>query len=187
MFIRDPFDFAPGSSRHTRVSWLTLAVGLAFACFCAMMLAQNFQALKQAEGDARKQQALLNAKAVSDAASKRDPAGAQRMKAQRHLQDMLRMSWSGLFDALESSAQKVDGGVAVLALTPTRIQSDAAEVGLTALALSDQVMLDYLRALQASPQLREVKLSAQQPVVNGGVPVVRFQLAITWKQTGDAR
>lgn len=187
MFVRDPFDIAPNASRYTRASWLTLVLGLAFMLFCGVLLERGFQAMKQAEEATRKQHELVHAQAESKAAARRtqaDPAALERARAQQKLQHILRMSWSGLFDALESAGRKVDGGAVILALAPARTQADAAEVGLTALAISTHVMLEYIRALEGNPHVREVQLVMQQPARNAGTQVVRFQLSVLWDPRG---
>ena len=188
MFVRDPFDIAPNASRHTRAGWLALAMGLLFALFCGSMLERSLRAAKQAEESTRKQREALQAQAESTAAARRnqaDPAAVERARAQQKLQHILRMSWSGLFDALESAGGQVDGGAAVVSLAPAKTQADAAEVAITAVAVSHQLMLDYVRALQQHPHVSQVQLVTQQPAMNAGAPVVRFQLSILWDPRGQ--
>jgi hypothetical protein len=188
MFVRDPFDIAPNASRHTRASWLTLALGLVFMLLSGVVLDRSVLAMKQAEESTTKQREMLQTQADGKAAARRnqtDPAALARAQAQQKLQHILRMSWSGLFDALESAGRKVDGGTVVLSLAPTRTQADAAEVGVTALAVSSQVMVDYIRALESNAHVREVQLTMQQPAVSGTAQVVRFQLAILWDPRGN--
>lgn len=183
MFVRDPFDVAPGATRHTRVAWLTLAVGLVFMLACGALLERNLNAVRHAEDAGRTQRDLARASAEKEIAARQrssDPAAVERMRAQQRLQNILRMSWSGLFDALESAGRQVDGGAVILALAPARTQADAAEVGLTGLAVSHQVVVDYIRALETSPGVRQVQLATQQPALSSGVQVVRFQLSFLW-------
>ncbi len=189
MFIQDPFDIAPNARRHTRASWLTLAFGLVFAAMTANLLHRSWQTVRSAEETARKGLELVQAHARSAAAARLkqvDPLALEKLRAQQKLQDMLRTSWSGLFDALESAGKLVDGRVTVVALAPVRSQSDAAEVSVTALAVSNEVMLDYIRALDSDTHVREVQLSTQQPTTSAGVAVIGFQLSILWEPRGNA-
>lgn len=189
MFVRDPFDIAPRASRHTRAGWFTLALGLLFMLLCMYLLGRGVQAWNQAEATSRAQRQLLRA-AEKEAASRRvnsDPAALERIRAEQKLQQMLRMSWAGLFDALEASGKEVGGRATVLSLAPLKTQADTAEVGITALAVSNQVMVDYIRALEKNPHIREVQLSTHQPSLSGGVEVVRFQLSVLWDPLGSGR
>jgi Tfp pilus assembly protein PilN len=185
MFVRDPFDVAPGASRHTRASWITLVAGLLFAGGCGMLLQRSHDALRQAEARAQAQQREQQARAAAQQRVQQvDPATLDRMRAQQDLQRILRMSWTGLFEALEAAGQQVEGRASVLSLTPARTQADAAEVGITGLAVSNAVLVDYIRALQANPSIRQAQLTMQQPATSAGVPVVRFQLAVLWDPRG---
>jgi hypothetical protein len=189
MFVRDPFDIAPNASRHTTASWIALVVGVLFAVVGAVLLHRGLDAMNAATDAHRKSEELSRAQAAIDAAARArqsDPRSLEKMREQQKLQHMLRASWSGLFDALEVAAQQVQGHATVLALAPVKTQTQAAEVGLTALAISDQAMLDYVRALEQDPHVREVRLLSQQPALSGGMPVVRFQLLILWDAHGAA-
>jgi Tfp pilus assembly protein PilN len=184
MFLRDPFDIAPGASRHSRASWFVLALGVLFALAGAALLEKSVEAARVAAQANREAQEIARARAANDAAKRlkqSDPAAIERMRAQRKLQQMLRVSWSGLFDALEFAGQQVEGHATVLSLAPVKAQSDRAELSVTALAVSSQVMLDYMRALQKDSHVREVRLSSQQPAQNAGTPVLRFQLLLLWE------
>jgi len=157
---------------------------------CLYLLGRGVQAWNQAEATSRTQRQLLRVQAEKEAASRRmnsDPAALERIRAEQKLQQMLRMSWAGLFDALEASGKEVGGRATVLSLAPLKTQADAAEVGITALAVSNQVMVDYIRALEKDPHIREVQLSMHQPSLSAGVEVVRFQLSVLWDPLGTGR
>jgi hypothetical protein len=184
MFVRDPFDIAPGASRQGPASWVALAVGVMFAMVSAFLLAMSVRVLNVASEANKTSAEQSRAAAAAEAAARlkrSDPAALERMRAQQKLQQMLRTSWSGLLDALEFASQQTDGHATVLSLVPVKTQAGAAQVGITALALSNQVMLDYVRALQKDPHVREVRLLMQQPALSGTTPVVRFQLALLWQ------
>lgn len=185
MFVRDPFDIAPGASRHTSASWVALALGAIFLVISASLLYRGWQTVKQAEDVGRRAQEAARAQARAHAAARLkadEPLSLERLKEQRKLQQVLRMSWSGLFDALESAGQGAEGRVSVLALTPIKAQADGAEIGITALAASNEILLNYIKALEKEPRVRKVNLSTQQPALHGKVEVVRFQLFIVWEQ-----
>jgi Tfp pilus assembly protein PilN len=183
MFVRDPFDLAPGSSRHTRTSWLTLAICVVFALLCAALLERSVETLNRVKESNRAQRLLLDALAQKEAvarAKQSSPAILERIKAQQKLQNMLRLSWSGLFDSLESAGQQVDGRVAILSLAPSRTQAQGAEIGLTAVAVSTGAMIDYISALQRELHIKDVQLTTQQPAQNAGAEGVRFQVSVLW-------
>jgi hypothetical protein len=186
MFARDPFDIAPSASRYTTISWMALATGLAFALVGATLLQQSLDAVSVATEARQKSEQMSRALAAREAAARAqqsNPRSLDRMREQQRLQQILRASWSGLFDALEVAAQQVQGHVTVLGLAPVKTQTQAVEIGLTALAVSNETMLDYVRALGDNPHVREVRLLSQQPTLSGTASLVRFQLSVLW----DAR
>ncbi|MDB5870674.1 MAG: hypothetical protein JWQ07_116 [Ramlibacter sp.] len=187
MFVTDPFDIAPAASRHTGAAWAALAAGVMFALLCAWVLANGlhgFTRARDSTSDARRLVRESTEKEASLRLRQNDPAVLRQLRAQRELQQALRLSWSGLFDALESAGEEVGSRATVVSLTPSRMQADAAEVGITGLAVSDQAMLDFLRALQSQPRVREARLASQQMATQGGVEVIRFQIVLVWSPSG---
>lgn len=181
--VRDPFNIAPHAPRHTRASWMVLAAGLLFAGGCIWPLAQGIQAMKQATDVHTAANAAVRSQAdVQRTALLRqnDPAALARAKAQQKIQTMLRMSWSGLFGALETAAQAVRGGVSILALVPSNAQANVAQVSVTALAANPHVMLKYVDALQKNSYIRNVEVTMQQPDEKTGPDVIRFQMTVLW-------
>ena len=183
LFSRDPFDLAPRAGRHPPAAWLALAAGLAFAAICAVPLATALDARTRAEREGIDRALASRRRNDAEAAARlaqTDPVALERVKAQRVLQNQLRLSWTGLFDALEAASGAANGGATVLSLAPAASRDDAAEIAITAMATSVPVMLTYVRALQAGEQIREVRLSAQQPASSAGAATVRFQLSLLW-------
>jgi Tfp pilus assembly protein PilN len=183
MFAPDPFDLAPGAGRHTPAGWIALAAGLLFAALCTVPFLRTVQSLTRAEQVRLEASNALKAKTDAEAAArlaKADPVTLQRIKTQQALQNQLRMSWTSLFDALEAASAGASGGATILSLTPIAPRADAAEIAITAMATSVPVMLTYVRSLQASEHMREVRLTTQQPATSGGVSTVRFQLSLLW-------
>lgn len=171
MLANDPFNIAPHAPRLTRAGWLCLVLGSTFLLLCSGLLVRGWRDMPRLhDADPARANAL----------PKPDAAALEKAQAQQKLQDRLRMSWTGLFDACESAAGKVDGGASIVSLNPGKIQGDAVEVGVTVVALSGQVMLDYIRALQTHPQVREVRLATQQPGTQVVAPALRFQLTVLW-------
>jgi hypothetical protein len=118
----------------------------------------------------------------------KDPAALERLRAQQQLQRNLRMSWSGLFDALEGAARNVQGRATVTALAPARADADLAQVNITGVALTNDVLLEYVEALQDQPHVKDVTLTSHEPAQNSGTAVVRFHLLLVWQPAaGGAR
>lgn len=183
MFLADPFDIAPGARRHPPAAWVALAIGLLFAAACAVPFVTTLQSISRAEQYRAGTRDLLKARADAEAAARlarSEPLALARIKAQQALQDHLRMSWTGLFDALELASGEAKGEATVLTLAPIATRGDAAEISITAMATSVPVMLAYVRSLQASEHVREVQLSSQQPATMGGAATVKFQLTLLW-------
>lgn len=183
MFTQDPFDIAPAAPRYTRASWLVLAIGMVFAGLCTWPLVLGVQASEHARESTREARQLHLARAEKAAAfrlTQGDRAVLDKVKAQQTLQRVLRMSWSALFDAIESAGQAVDGGAVILSLVPVKAHDVAAQVDITAMAVSTRTMVDYIRALERDSRVSEVQLSTQQPALSAGTEVVRFQLSMMW-------
>ena len=189
MFTGDPFNIAPGAPRYARGSWLVLALGLLFAAACAWPLAIGIRNVADAERIVAKRLERSKARADRDAAlqlARNEPAALAKAQAHLKLQQLLRVSWSGLFGALESAGITTNGAASVLSLAPVNTDAEAAEVNITALARSPAAMLDYIRALKADPHVRTVELSVQQPSPTDGPEVTRFQLALVWARLDNA-
>jgi len=188
MFIRDPFDVAPHASRNARASWIALVLGVVFVLVSGLLLARSVNVLRQTEDATRVQREFQQAQAEREAAARlkqNGPAALEKLRAQQKVQAMLRLSWFGLFDALESAGGQVKGRTTILSLAPVKTQADTAEVSLTGLAVSSQVMIEYIRALETHPQVREVQLLMQQPAPSSDAQLVKFQLSVFWQPDCD--
>jgi hypothetical protein len=191
MFARDPFDLAPTAQRPTRAAWTLFIVGLLFALVCGAVLQRSVRAVQHAREAATAQQEVMLAQKRRDAAAReqaKDPVAVERVRAQQQLQRNLRMSWSGLFDALEGAARKVNGRVSVTALAPAKADADLAQVNITGVALTNDVLLDYVEALQDQSHVKQAALTGQEPAQGvGGAPVVRFHLSLVWQPGGPTQ
>lgn len=182
--FRNPsFDIAPKAPRYTAAAWKTLGAGMLFLLVCSWPLLRTIQELKrlQSAQDQTQAQQRLRAKAQrAELARMNEPAALEKIKAQQRIQQMVRMSWFGLFDALEAATQEVRGGVSLLSLTPTQAQAEQTQVRLTALAANAPLMLEYLRALRKDPRIIAAELTSQQTDDNAGPGVIRMQLTVLW-------
>ena len=177
------FDVAPLAPRHSRAAWWVLVAGVLFALGCIWPLSLSWQSLhlaqvEQAQADASVRQ--QNESRRGALSQQNEPAVRERAKAQLQLERTMRMSWAGLFEALELAALKARGGVSVLSLVPTKTQDAAAWVKLVGVAASTPSMLAYLDALNTSPSVEQVELTSQQPEDKEGAEAIRFQLSILW-------
>lgn len=181
--MRDALNIAPHAPRHTVAGWLTLSIGLLAAGVGAWLLAMGMLSLQRAHEMQERVALGLRAQAQSQRAARQrqtEPAVLAQLKAQQRVQQVLRTSWAGLFDALESAAYVVRGGVSILSLMPSKSQGESTQVNLTALAANAPIMLEYLRALRHDHHLQRVELASQQPDDNAGPGVIRFRLSVEW-------
>ncbi|MFN7864048.1 MAG: hypothetical protein ACK5N7_12185 [Curvibacter sp.] len=165
------------------MAWLIFGTGLLFLLVCAGVLIVSMQGLRNVQTAERHAQAERLALAATEREARArlsNPVVLEKVKAQQALQQMIRMSWFGLFDALEDAAKTVRGGVSLLSLVPSQTQAAATQVRLTAVAASAPVMLVYLRRLRTDPRIVSVELNSQQLDENVGPGVVRMQFTVSW-------
>lgn len=179
----DAFNVAPNAPRNTPTSWLVLAVGVTFLCASVYPLTASLQAFNTATAISKKaaialkRQVLERKRAQQEQAS---PAAQDREKVQNQLRDAARMSWDGLFDALEHAAKEVHAGVSLLALVPGQIHPESTQLTITALAANAPVLLAYIETLKQDAHIQQVEMSTQQPEDKVGPSVIRFQLKVSW-------
>jgi len=180
MLVQDPFNVAPHAKRHTRAAWVLLILSLVVALAASAALARSWRRFASAAEDLASTQRTLRAQARKEAAdaaeSTRKPTG--EVRARLELQQVLNVSWSGLFEVLEGATKVVDGRVTVSALAPVRLRPDGAELGITALAVNSDAMLQYLQAMQTDLRVKQVQLVAQQGATANGAAVLRFQATL---------
>lgn len=182
-FKHAPFDIAPRAPRYTATAWRTLVAGVLVLLVCAWPLARSLQKLQRAQEALTQVRAERQVQANTQRTAQArlgDPMMVEKIKAQQRLQQMVRMSWFGLFDALEAAAQEVRGGVSILSLVPSQTQADATQVRLTAVAANVPLMLEYIRVLRKDPRILAAELSSQQADDNVGPGVIRMQLNVLW-------
>lgn len=182
-FRHGPFDIAPRAQRYTALAWRVFGLGILFLLACTWLLFRSLQDLHGAQAAQTsmraERRALADAQHMAQARLS-DPVVMEKVKTHQRLQQMIRMSWFGLFDALEAAAQEVRGGVSILSLVPSQAQAEATQVRLTAVAANAPIMLDYLRVLRKDPRILSAELGSQQPDDNIGPGVIRMQLTVVW-------
>lgn len=182
-FRNAPFDIAPGAQRYTTTAWRIFGFGLLSLVTCAGLLVytlQELQSARAAQTSVRAERQVLADAQRAAQARQNDPLVLEKVKAQQRLQQMIRMSWFGLFDALETAARNVRGGVSLLSLVPSPTQAESIQVRLTAVAANTPVMLEYLRLLRKDARILSAELNSQQPDENVGPGVVHMQLTVLW-------
>lgn len=182
-FRNAPFDIAPRAQRFTTAAWRVFGIGLLFLLACTWLLVRTLQELQGAQAaqtSARAEHQTLAEAQRAAQARLSDPVVMGKVKAQQRLQQMIRMSWFGLFDALEAAARDVRGGVSLLSLVPSQAQAEATQVRLTAVAANAPIMLEYLRLLRRDPRILSAELNSQQPDDNVGPGVIRMQITVLW-------
>lgn len=101
---------------------------------------------------------------------------AQAWQRARSVSVQLGLPWQRFFVALGEASK--DGNVALISIEPDPLK---AQVVLVAEARNMDAMLDFVSALQASPDFNEVVLQSHN--INKAVPEnpVRFRLAAGWR------
>jgi hypothetical protein len=185
------FDIAPLAPRHSRASLRLLLAGsivMLMGVTTCLYQYQRFQAASEAQAQ---QEKLVRAEKAAQRAASRAavaaPGSAEASKAKQRIQGMVRTSWFGLFDALESAALSVRSSVSLLTLAPEPSTSGPRQVRITALAAAMPSLLDYLRALQKNPQIESAEIISQQLEPSLGPTVLRAQIALTWNPTAPLR
>lgn len=182
-FEHTPFDIAPQAPRYTAAAWRILGAGVFVLLACVWPLASSLQELQRAQDVhslvRAEYQAQVNAQRAAQARLS-EPMMVETIKAQHRLQQMVRMTWFGLFDALEAAALEVYGGVSILSLVPSQGEAEATQVSLTAVAANAPIMLEYIRVLRKDSRILAVELNSQQADDNVGPGVIRLQLNVLW-------
>jgi Tfp pilus assembly protein PilN len=167
-------EFAPQAPRVSSggvATLLTAAVVLAFASlYVGILLTKQRQqkhALEQKEVAGRKP--LFTA----PRATKANPAEVAQIKAIRQTSLSLTTPWPELLAALES----IPPNVALLSVEPSAAKQSFA---ITVEAAGTAQMLQYLRLLQANPDLGDATLVSHQLQEQAPGTPIRFQVRASW-------
>lgn len=188
MFLNDPFDIAPGHRRQRPASWAILAIGAVFCVVCGIHAARSFKTFQEARAATQDVKSALQAKRKRDELVRAQQAVApvEATKAELALQHALVRSWSGIFGTLELATKAVAGRATITSIAPVRLRPEGTEINITALALSNDAMVQLLQALSFGPLTRDVQLLNQQPVNLSGRPAVRFQAVILLRSESNS-
>lgn len=175
------FNVAPGASRHPPMTWVMLAASAVVFGVCLYPLSHALGRLN----DAKSAQAALIQAMRRDAAEQRkhladqsNTAALEREKIKAQIQDSMRMSWDGVFDALEVAADTVHAGVSIISLAPAKVSASATQLNIAALAANVPIMLAYVDALKKDPRVSQVEITTQQPDEKVGPAVIRFRISV---------
>lgn len=180
--IVSPFEFAPQASRYGPLSWAILLAGVCAALTGVYLVLGANSRLDQA----RSQQARLlqQQRTYSEQAqqAERDPLTLERLKAQGQLETLLQTPWSLLLDALEATADAVEGRVMLLSVAPSVSQMNPAkrEIELTMAASSYAAMLAYMDAMKEVGGFSDVRIKSHQMDDSIGPAAIRFRLSAGW-------
>lgn len=183
-FSGDPFDIAPAARRPTRAAWLAVLAALCFLLFCAFVLdrairsAQHAQEQSRIRSEAQRLHAQREAEARQRAS---DPAALEKLRAWQDIQQALGMSWAGILEAFELAAKKVDASVSLTSLASVKSVATEAEVLVAGVALSNDSLLQYLKALKEQPLVKDVRLISHTAGQGAGAASSRFQLIVIWE------
>jgi hypothetical protein len=178
-----PFNVARRGPRRAPLVWLLLIIsGVVFAASAYSVWLATYQwrdvnARMQDQRDAkiRRDADLRKAKL-----QRNSPLNQDRERDLRRLKELAGLSWEGLFEAIEIAANRVRGGVSLVAMVPSTVKTSMGQVRISALAANSGVMLFYIDELKKDPRITRVELSQQQPEDKLATNVVRFQLDVMW-------
>lgn len=182
--VASPFEFAPNAARYHPLNWVILAFGLAVVLSGIYLVRQANLGL---EGVLSQQARLLQQQRIhSEKAEQvaRDPLTLERYKAQHQLENLLQTPWTLLFDALEVSADVVEGRVTLLSVSPSSTLTGQANrrVELTVAATSYTAMLAYVDAMKEVAGFTDVRLSSHSMDERIGPNALRFRVTAGWNQ-----
>jgi hypothetical protein len=162
---------------------LAVLVGVAALLACMFPLRNAWVAHEDAKERLASINALIKkrqAQVRREKLEEESPETTLRQQSRSAASELVRFSWEGFFDVLEISAKAVNGGVSIVAMTPSKVATGQAQVNLTALASNVPIMLSYLDNLRDDPRMMEVELLTQQPDDKTGPNVIRFQANLVW-------
>jgi hypothetical protein len=163
MFGRDPFNVA-SPRQSSRVVWLV--AGLCVAA--AAVVVENRRA------------AAVQPRAIPAVQTTTVPVPAPRSAAAEELEKSLRVSWAGMFEAIEAAGKKLAGRVAITSLAQADGSQSSSRVRVTGLAFRPDALVQYVGHLQAQPGVRAAALVNAEPVPTSSPPSIRFVLDLAW-------
>ncbi|MDP1956261.1 MAG: hypothetical protein Q8K71_17500 [Polaromonas sp.] len=175
--VASPFEFAPHAARYHPLGWALLLAGVSALLAGA---AATWDANNRVDATRAQQNRALQSQKASQEQSRReakDPQAVEKLKAQRQLESLLQTPWSLLLDALEASADAVEGRVALLSMSPS---TASRKVELSLVATNYPSMLAYAEAMKDVSGFSNVKISSHQIDERLGPAAVRFKARASW-------
>ena len=170
-------DFARTPARFTWVGVSALLLAALLALDLYVRYGEEAGQLAQAQERLERLQARTGVPA-SAAPAPRSPAAtqqtAQEMSRANLVLAHLALPWNELFTAIETATPD---DIALLSLQPN---TKTGRVQIGGEARTTDVMLDYLRRLEATPQLRQVLLVNHKIVEEVAERPIQFSLTATW-------
>ncbi len=150
-----------------RLGMLVLIVGVVFV---ATVMTRYLYAIRQ--------MSVLEASMALPVVQESDqPANSKEVEAAQEAITHLALPWGSLFTALETT---VSDKISIISIEPDVNKST---VKIVAEAMDVFQMLEYFRALQQQPILRDVLLTGYEVKVDAADQPVRFTLTALWVQT----
>ena len=167
-------DFHPRANRAASWGgWAALAVAVA----CALAVGRALVLRQDALASLRARHDLLEARQAvrPTRAETLGPEQVRQVASANQVIDELAVPWDAMLAGVESADAR---GLGVLSLVPDARQRSV-RVGAQARSVPD--MLAYVDRLAAIDALEDVHLDGYDTVASGGVDVVAFTVAATWR------
>jgi Tfp pilus assembly protein PilN len=185
LLVESPFEFAPGAARYRPLSWIILAVGVC-AALAGLYLTSRAGALlegvRSQQTKISKQQSTL---AQQMRQAENNPAMLEKIKARRQLEALLQTPWSLMFEALEATADTVEGRVTLLSMVPNTASPFNRKIELTLMASSYPSMLAYTDALTTVSGFSDVRIVSHQLDERTTPATFRFRLVAGWNRLNE--
>lgn len=180
-----PLNLATRPFRNERLAALLLALGFTVALAVTVKHAFAIRALMpgRTSGLAREVQQLedelsrLRAETASMRAPRPDPGAVAHWALLKELVDQRTFAWSGLFAVLEKSLPR---GVRLVSIAPT-VEKGEIMVDLTAIARSNEDVLELITALEAQPEFEAVL-----PRARTGEGELNFRVTLKYRPAAAA-
>jgi hypothetical protein len=172
--VRLELDHLRKTPRPARVSWLFLAIALAFA---ADVGSSYVKARSEVEAKTSRLARLSNAHSVREALAPATarPLSQEEFSAAQDTILRLSMPWDNVFRALEAARSD---DVALLSIEP---DAGSGSLGITGEARNYPATLTYVAWLSHEKTLKNVRLAKHEIVQNEARRPVLFTLSADWK------
>lgn len=160
-------ELLPAGAMRRRFGMLVLIIGIVLV---ATVMTRYLYAIRQMS-------VLEASMALPVVQASEQPANGKEVEAAQEAITHLALPWGSLFTALETT---VSDKISIISIEPDVSKST---VKIVAEAMDVFQMLEYFRALQQQPILRNVLLTGYEVKVDAVDQPVRFTLTALWVQT----